>query len=659
MPWDKKQNQEGCPPNKPWAVVDEEGEVEGCYATEDEADAAIAANAGTDEESATSTGVFTTHLDNIFGAIASHSTGVDTTSAWDGGAAEKKMNNTEANNKKMYAWRDPDGDPDARASYKFPHHNVGDDGTPGQANAKGCQAGIAAINGGRGGTSIPAGDRKGVYNHLAKHLKDADIEPPEFKASLDGAELAVTETEPGTPVVDGESGSREFEIPVMVIEGAWTGDRRWIDPGVLTWRDLPLPTMAITKTTMGHDDAELSGKLTEIIRKDATESGLIDPRTSEPYAEGTTYLAADGLFDSSEWATEIRRLVKEEFLRGVSVDLSDVTSDIVFVDQDGNEVDDVDFFDWLFGPMDEGDDDVMDLEPAEKIRAGRVMGVTICPFPAFEGAYVAIPDGLVAGAFVTTPEYIEAGPDERWPSIVNLDTPFKRPLGLVASSAPIRPPFKWFEDPHFGERVPSVNIDADGHIYGYIATWDECHTAFNGQCIIAPHSLTDYAYYRLGGVLCDDETLVSTGVISMGTGHAELWMDAVQAKAHYDNTGTAMADVVCGEDTIGIWYTGSVIPDADEIAIRRLRGSVLSGDWRTRGGHLEMVAALAVNTPGYPVKRPMVRVASGMPQAMVAAGMVTDRTVKKSTATSRSHRVVDDAYKDKVVRDALRNRVHG
>jgi len=139
----------------------------------------------------------------------------------------------------------------------------------------------------------------------------------------------------------------------------------------------------------------------------------------------------------------------------------------------------------------------------------------------------------------------------------------------------------------------------------------------------------------------------------MGTGHAELWMNADQAKAHYDNTGTAMADVACGEDSIGIWYSGTLMPDADEIAIRRLRGSVLSGDWRNRGGHLELMAVLAVNTPGYPVRRPQARVASGMVQAMVAAGMVSPTRQK-----SAGHSVVDDAYKDRLVREALRNRVH-
>jgi hypothetical protein len=139
-------------------------------------------------------------------------------------------------------------------------------------------------------------------------------------------------------------------------------------------------------------------------------------------------------------------------------------------------------------------------------------------------------------------------------------------------------------------------------------------------------------------------------------------MDPVATRAHYDNTGTAVADIAAGEDQFGIWYNGSLQPDIDDVAVRRLRGSALSGDWRGIGGHYELVAALAVNTPGYSIRRPQARVASGRPLAMVAAGMVTPATIRKQAtkpASTGSHRVVDDAYKNKVVRDTLRNRVHG
>jgi hypothetical protein len=469
------------------------------------------------------------------------------------------------------------------------------------------------------------------------------------------AEAAATDVVTKDSRVVESKDDNAFEIPVMVVEGAWTGDKRYIDPGVLTWRDLPIPLMAITKTTMGHDDAEVSGKIEEIERRDANEDGLIDPRTQEAYADGTTYLKARGHFDTSEWAQEIERMVSEEFLRGVSVDMGEVTSDIVFLDKDGNEVEDVDFWDWLFG---DEDGEMLDYDMGEKMHAGRVMGATVCPFPAFEGVYIEIPEPLVASGVLRTPTDVAQSEDERWPSIVNLDTPFRRPRPLVASAIPVDPPSKWFSDPGFTSKTP-LTIERNGHIYGHLASWDECHTAFTGQCIMAPRSASDYAYYRVGAVMTDDEQVIPTGRITMGTGHAELWQNMEQARAHYDNTGTAVADVVCGEDEFGIWYSGALLPDVDEMAVRKLRGSALSGDWRYRGAQLELLAALAVNTPGLPIVRPQLRVASGMPQAMVAAGMVTERTIQKEMRhPSTSHRVVNEQYKDKVVRQALRDRVH-
>jgi hypothetical protein len=115
-------------------------------------------------------------------AIASHNAGTSD-AAWDAGANVKALpgDATAATYRAMYAWRDPDGDPDTQAAYKFPHHMVAN-GRPGAASTHGCSAGIAVLNGGRGGSAIPGGDRKGVWNHLAAHLRDADLEPPSLRS---------------------------------------------------------------------------------------------------------------------------------------------------------------------------------------------------------------------------------------------------------------------------------------------------------------------------------------------------------------------------------------------------------------------------------------------------------------------------------------------
>lgn len=123
-----------------------------------------------------------TQLIDVKAALPSHSTAT-TDAAWDGPANEARARSgeSEAYYRRIYAWRDPDGDPAVKSTYKFPHHMVGEGGEPGAANIRACQAGIGALNGGRGGTTIPDGDRRGVYNHLAAHLRSADVEPPDLK----------------------------------------------------------------------------------------------------------------------------------------------------------------------------------------------------------------------------------------------------------------------------------------------------------------------------------------------------------------------------------------------------------------------------------------------------------------------------------------------
>lgn len=139
----------------------------------------------------------------VKGAIGSHKTATST-GAWDGPANVARVPDdaSAATLRAMFAWVDSTGDATSKSSYKFPHHDVGSDGSVGAANVRGCQAAIAVLNGGRGGANIPSGDRRGVYNHLARHLRDAGVDVPEL-ASADSAHLETgdapaTGAEPGS-----------------------------------------------------------------------------------------------------------------------------------------------------------------------------------------------------------------------------------------------------------------------------------------------------------------------------------------------------------------------------------------------------------------------------------------------------------------------------
>ena len=96
-----------------------------------------------------------------------------------------------------------------------------------------------------------------------------------------------------------------------------------------------------------------------------------------------------------------------------------------------------------------------------------------------------------------------------------------------------------------------------------------------------------------------------------------------------------------GEDEFGIWVAGAVDAEVAPAIARKLRASALSGDWRRVDGSLELVAALAVNVPGFPIPRPQANVVASAQHdqtlALVAAGVICacDETMSTSEARTR------------------------
>ena len=120
------------------------------------------------------------------GAVGTHNTATSDTE-WDAGANETRIDSplTVDKARAAYAWYDgatvTDGEMPKSAA-KFLHHEINADGTAGAANLAACSASIGALHGARGGTSIPEADRRGVYDHVAGHLRDAGQEPEPFRA---------------------------------------------------------------------------------------------------------------------------------------------------------------------------------------------------------------------------------------------------------------------------------------------------------------------------------------------------------------------------------------------------------------------------------------------------------------------------------------------
>jgi hypothetical protein len=183
----------------------------------------------------------------------------------------------------------------------------------------------------------------------------------------------------------------------------------------------------------------------------------------------------------------------------------------------------------------------------------------------------------------------------------------------------VAPPREWFADPQLSGPTP-LTVTADGRVYGHLAAWNVCHMGIADRCVLAPRSQTGYKYFRNGDVMTADGSMIKVGRLTVGTGHADARLGYIPAADHYDNTGTAAAIVVPREDQWGINVAGAVTADATPEQIAALRRSPLSGDWRrTREGGLELVAALSVNTPGFPI---IASAASGEQISLVAGGLV-------------------------------------
>lgn len=227
--------------------------------------------------------------------------------------------------------------------------------------------------------------------------------------------------------------------------------------------------------------------------------------------------------------------------------------------------------------------------------------------------------------------------------------PFQlRPLtaAAVAQLADHRPHPSRFTDPKLSGYTGVVVTD-DGYLYGHVAPWNACHIGYDGQCVTAPREDV-HDHFMTGEVVCSDGSRAQVGQITIGTGHASLSMGAKPAAEHYDNTGTAVADVTVGNDKHGIWIAGQVRPSADPSAVFDLRAAGrVSGDWRRIGNKLRLVALLGVNTAGFLTgdTRTRARVASGQPMALVAAGVTAPVWHPEAMDLSRAYRVImDDLY---------------
>jgi hypothetical protein len=539
-------------------------------------------------------------------------------------------------------------------------------------------------------------DRKSAEDQIADLMaQEKDIKPGD-----DGDEYT------------SNSADTAVELPkwqgTIVVEGVKTGDSRMFKEGSITWAETPLPLRWNKEDSHGGEPKTV-----------AVNVGRID----KVWREGNKIIGS-GVFNTDEVdGTRAYKLVKGKFLRGISVDVDDISdADVELIWPDS-------------GPESKESDDLLDsifsTPECVTFHAGRIRASTLCDIPAFVEAEIALVDedayqeitsaltaaGVPKHSTATTDAPWDAGAQQKrlespltkammddmfaWidESMKNEDGTYPKGAGkfphhvvggngrpgaanltacsagigalhgartettipdadkrsvynhlashlrdgnktppefaskpglslvsaLVAHGAPDwTPPREWFADPKLS--LPTgLTVTDDGRVYGHAAKWGDCHVGHPGACVTPPRE-DAYPYFTTGELVCDDGSVVSVGQITLDTNHAPLNMRSEAASQHYDNTGTAVADVTVGSDDYGLWVAGAIRPNASAASVRELRASgQLSGDWRRIGGQLRLVALLAVNVPGFPVPSMSARVASGQQLSLVAAGHISLR----------------------------------
>lgn len=374
----------------------------------------------------------------------------------------------------------------------------------------------------------------------------------------------------------------ERAVIVIAREGEQTGDGRYVEPGALTWRDLPLTL------TVNHDDALIAGRIDAIGRAETIDGLTVDNFAARAGDTGSYIIglvafdlgldSAGNLVHPDAYGRVAARQVDGGFLMGVSMEVGDMVVDYECMTPDP-------------------DDPEFCMEYLMRLQSGRIGAVTVTPFQAIESARVVV----TADASTST-----------WPCWT---PPSAATVVAAIVEPPAQPPAAWFDDPGLAEPT-ALTVDDDGRVYGHLALWNVCHVGLP-NCRTAPRSASDYAYFLTGLVVTAEGERRAVGHLTINTGHAALDLSGPAAAAHYDHTGTAWADVAAGEDEHGIWIAGAARPGLDDATLRAALAAPLSGDWRPMRGGLELVAALGVNTPGFPV--PRARVASGLVAALVAS----------------------------------------
>lgn len=198
--------------------------------------------------------------------------------------------------------------------------------------------------------------------------------------------------EQDAPVADVPENATAIRLPVMAVEGLETADGRYLAPGGISHRTLPITLYAQIQTPnggAGHDNSVIAGAITEMRRIPGPE--VISKATGEPFPEGTFIWEGTKawVYNNVRFTQDgptVLDMVRDRALSGNSIDLSDIIAEHEY---------------------EPGTEDDPNAQPVRlTMHQGVIGATTLVGLPAFPDAYVEIdgesmtPDAVTAAALV-------------------------------------------------------------------------------------------------------------------------------------------------------------------------------------------------------------------------------------------------------------------
>lgn len=170
-------------------------------------------------------------------------------------------------------------------------------------------------------------------------------------------------------------------------------------------------------------------------------------------------------------------------------------------------------------------------------------------------------------------------------------------------------------DPATGENLAyRLTITDDGRVGGWFFEKGTCLVEGPGECWQPPPSATGYALFHQQDVVTDKGQLLRVGAIGNVGGHASPFVGPSTAQKHYADPSAQLIVCRAGDDEIGAWIAGALVPGVKWADVALLRRSALSGDWRPMDLRWFKAAGVAPSDPdGYDCVGPTLVTRPGLP----------------------------------------------